>query len=110
MDKAKVSLKEARADIQLKAGQPLEVETLRQAVVKAGFTPTWIRFEAIGHVVDHNGRPALKVQGTDQILPLVADEQYNALQQTTGKEGLVSLRGLIPQGEETAQIERFDVR
>ncbi len=111
MDKVKVSLQEARADIQLKEGQPLEVEKLRKAVVDSGFTPSWIRFEAVGQLSTRDGSPAFKVKGTDQLIPLVSDEKLKELEKAAGQDGKsISILALIPKGEEAAQIERFQVR
>ena len=111
MDKVKASLKEARADIQLKEGQPLEVEKLRKAVVDAGFTPSWIRFEAVGQLTTRDGAPAFKVKGTDQVIPLVSDEKLKELKKAAGQDGkAISILGLIPKDKEVAQIERFQVR
>jgi len=111
VDKVKASLKEARADIQLKEGQPLEVEKLRKAVVDAGFTPSWIRFEAVGQLTTRDGNPAFKVKGTDQLIPLVSDEKLEELTKTAGQDGkVISIMGLIPKGKEAAHIERFQVR
>ena len=111
MDKVKASLKEARADIQLKEGQPLEVEKLRKAVVDSGFTPSWIRFEAVGQLTTRDGNPAFNVQGTDQVIPLVSDEKLKELKKAAGQDGkVISILGLIPQDKEAAQIERFQVR
>ncbi|MCZ7625230.1 MAG: hypothetical protein M5R38_04805, partial [Candidatus Methylomirabilis sp.] len=45
-------------------------------VVDAGFTPTWIRFEAVGRLTTRDGSPAFEVRGTEQVIPLVADEQF----------------------------------
>jgi len=111
VDKVKASLKEARADIQLKEGQPLEVEKLRKAVVDSGFTPSWIRFEAVGQLTTRDGSPVLKVEGTEQLIPLVSDEKLKELKKAAGQDGkVISILGLIPQDKEAAQIERFQVR
>ncbi len=111
MDKVKVSLDEAAADILLKEGQPLEVEKLRKAVVDAGFTPSWIRFEAVGQLTTRNGTPAFKVKGTDQVIPLVSDEKLKELKESAGQDGkLISIVGLIPKEKEAARVERFQVR
>jgi hypothetical protein len=111
VDKVQVSLEEAAADIQLKEGQALEVEKLRKAVVDAGFTPSWIRFEAVGQLITRDGTPAFKVKGTDQIIRLAIDDMLEKLQQAVGQDGkLVSIVGLIPKGEEAAHIERFQLR
>ena len=111
MDNVKANLKEARTDIQLKERQPLEVQQLRKAVVDAGFTPTWIRFEAVGRLTTRDGNPAFKVKETGQVIPLVTDEKLQELKKTVGQNGnLISILGLIPKGKEAAQIERFQVR
>ncbi len=110
MDKVKASLKEARADIQLKEGQPLKVEELRKAVVDAGFTPAWIRFEAVGQLTTRDGNPAFKVKGTDQIIPLVSDEKLEELQKAAGEGKSVAIVGLIPKDQTAARIEQFQVR
>ncbi len=111
MEKVKANLKEARADIQLKEGQPLEIKKLRKAVVDAGFTPSWIRFEAVGQLTTRDGAPAFKVKGTDQVIPLVGDEKLEELKKAAGQDGkVISILGLIPQDKEAAQIERFQVR
>ncbi len=110
MDKVKASLKEARADIQLKEGQPLKVQELRKAVVDSGFTPTWIRVEAEGELTTRDGNPAFKVKGTDHVIPLVSDEKLEELKEAIGQDGkLTSIVGLIPKGKEAAHIERFEV-
>jgi hypothetical protein len=103
-------LKQAKAEIRLKEGRPLEVEKLRRAVAEAGFTPTWIRFEAVGLLITRDGSPVFKVQGTEQIIPLVADETLEALRKVAGQDGkLVAIRGLIPNGKDRAQVERLEV-
>ncbi|RMF85704.1 MAG: hypothetical protein D6736_16705, partial [Nitrospinota bacterium] len=81
MDRVEVSLQEARADIRLKPGAPLEVKTLRTTVIRAGFTPTWIRFEAVGQVVEQDDRPLFKVSGSDQRIPLAENETLRTLRQ-----------------------------
>ena len=106
-----MSLEEAAADIQLKEGQPLDVEKLRKAVIDAGFTPSWIRFEAVGQLTTKNGSPAFKVKGTDQVFPLVSDEKLEELTKAAGQDGRsISILGLIPKRKEAAQIEHFEVR
>ncbi len=110
MDKVKASLQEARADIQLKEGQPLKIEELRKAVVDAGFTPSWIRFEAVGQLATRDGAPAFKVKGTDQVIPLVGDEKLEELKKAAGQDSkLISIAALIPKGKKAAQIERFQI-
>lgn len=98
------------ADITLKEGRPLEVEKLRRTVAEAGFTPTWIRFEAVGRLTTQDGSPSFRVKGTDQVIPLVADETLEILRKAAGQDGkLVAIIGLIPKGKDRAQVERFEV-
>ena len=82
-----MSLEEAAADIQLEEGQPLEIEKLRKAVVDAGFTPSWIRFEAVGQLITRDGSPAFQVKGTDQVIPLVSDEKLEEMKKSAGEDG-----------------------
>jgi hypothetical protein len=111
VERVKVTLEKAAADVQLKEGEPLEVEKLRKAVVDAGFTPTWIRFEAVGQLTTRDGSPALKVKGTDQLIPLVSNEKLEELRKAVGQDGkLISIVGLIPKERKAARIERFEVR
>jgi len=111
VDKVKVSLEEATADIQLKEGQPLEVEKLRKAVVDAGFTPSWIRFEAVGQLTTRDGGPAFKVKETGQVISLESNGKLTELKESAGQDGkLISIVGLIPKGKEAAHIERFKLR
>ena len=89
----------------------MEVGKLRKAVVDAGFTPSWIRFQAVGQLTTRDGSPALKVKGTDQLIPLVSDEKLEELRKGAGEDGkLISILGLIPKDKEAARIERFEVR
>jgi len=111
VDKVKVSLEEATADIQLKEGQPLEVEKLRKAVVDAGFTPSWIRIEAVGQLTTRDGGPAFKVKETGQVISLESDGKLEELKKAAGQDGKsISVLGLIPKEKEAAQIERFELR
>ncbi len=89
----------------------MDVKKLRKAVVDAGFTPSWIRFEAVGQLTTKNGSPAFEVRGTDQVIPLESDGKLEELKKAAGQDGkLISIVGLIPKGKEAAHIERFQVR
>ncbi len=99
-----MSLRKARANIRLKPGAALDVAKLRKAVVKAGFTPTWVRFEAIGHLVEQNGRAGFKVKGSNQVIPLKQTQKLADLRQkVSGKE--VTITALIPKKKKAAQVE-----
>lgn len=104
-----MSLNEARADIWLKPGTPLEVAKLRQAVTKAGFTPTWVEFEALGQLVNQNGRSGFKIKGSQQVVLLQETENLADLRKkASGKEVFVIAR--IPEKEKVARIKSFSVR
>lgn len=110
MEAVKTDLKESRSEFRIKAGAKLEVEKLRKAVIDAGFTPTWIRFEAVGRVVKHNETYALQVTGINQVISLLTDQQLERLLKEPGIGQPAAIIGLIPEGKETAQIERFQIR
>ncbi len=111
VDTVQVSVEPPQATLTLKAGQPLEVETLRTALAAKQFTPTWIRFEAVGLLTLHEGTTGLRVQGTTQVIPLVNDGKLDALLQTVRRDcELVFIVGFIPPGQVTARIERYEVR
>ncbi len=106
MDHVKVSLRKARADIRLKPGATLDVKKLRKAVIKAGFTPTWVRFEAAGHLTQQNGRTAFKVKGIGQIIPLEETQIIARLRRkASGKE--VTITVVIPAKKQEARVETF---
>lgn len=53
---------------------------------------------------------AFKVTGMSQLIPVKSDGALEKLRQATGQESTqVVLVGLIPPGEEAAQIEQFTV-
>jgi len=81
---------------------------LRLAVSDAGFISTWIRFEATGTLVAAEDSMVFKVTGMSQMIPVKSDDALEKLRQTIGQERTqIVLVGLIPPGEESAQIERF---
>jgi copper chaperone CopZ len=111
VEEVTITQEPAQATIVPKAGCRLDVEKLRRAVAKAEFVATWIRFEAVGLLTLREGTPGLKVQGTDQVIPLESDSKLEDLLQTVRQNcELVFIVGLIPQGQWTARIERFEVR
>lgn len=111
MDRVEGNLQEAKLEITLKERQPLEIEKLREAVVKAGFTPSWVRFRATGILVLQNGLYGLKVEGTGQLLELVKDERSDPLVQTlAGETRLIDILAVIPKGKQNATLEEYSIR
>lgn len=111
MDRVEGNLQEAKLEITLKERQPLEIEKLREAVVKAGFTPNWIRFRATGKLVVQNGLYGLKVEGTGQLLELVKDERSDSLVKTlAGETRLIDILAVFPKEKQSALLEEFSIR
>ncbi len=99
-----MSLRKARAEIRLKPGAALDVKKLRKAVVKAGFTPTWVKFEAAGRLTEQNGRPAFKVKGIGQVIPLEKTQNLARLRQKAlARE--VTITVVIPTKKQEARIK-----
>ena len=111
VDTVQVSVEPPQATLTLKAGQPLKVEKLRTALAAKEFTPTWIRFEAVGLLTLQEGTPGFRVQGTAQVIPLETTGKLEDLLQAVRRDcDLVFIVGMIPPGQVRAQIERFEVR
>ncbi len=106
MDKVNVSLKEARGLIRLKQGAPLEVDRMRKAVVKSGFTPTFVEFEATGAIVLRDGGHALKLEGTGQLIPLSGGPELQKAAAESG-ESIIRVRVRIPKGTDTGKLLAF---
>lgn len=106
-----MSLAKAQADLTLKPGRPLEVERLRKAVLDAGFTPTWIRVEAVGLLHKQNGRYGLRIPESGQVIPLEANEVVERLLQAPGgPDQPVAATVLIPQGKDAGTLEQGEPR
>jgi hypothetical protein len=111
VDRVEVTLDPPQATFEPKAGWRLDAETLKKAVAETEFRTSWIRFEAVGLLTLKEGVPALKVQGTEQVIPLESDRKLDELMMTVRQDcQLVFIRGVIPEGRPTARIERFEVR
>lgn len=106
-----MSLAKAQADLTMKPGRPLEVEQLRKAVIEAGFTPTWIRVEAIGLLLKQDGSHGLRIPESDQVIPLEANEILDRLLRTPGAVGRpIAATVLIPKGKGAGTLEQAEQR
>jgi len=111
VDTAQVTVEPPQATFTLKAGQLLEVERLRTALATKEITPTWIQFEAVGLFTLQGGTPGFLVQGTAQVIPLDSTPKLDDLLRAVRREcELIFIVALIPPGQATARIERFEVR
>jgi copper chaperone CopZ len=70
VQKVEVSLNDGAADIQLKPGNKLTVDQLREIVRKNGFTAKDAVVTVAGKLIERNGKPALHVTGPDLVLLL----------------------------------------
>ena len=91
MKKVDVSLKKAQATFELKPGKELQPETLRKAVVDAGFTPRDIFITVRGMLKEEDARLVFQPVGSDQVFSLVENTEFTKLKTGALKEvGLVA--------------------
>lgn len=84
VEEARANLKTGMVDIKLKKDEPIDINRLKEAVRKSGFTPGRIKIKAAGKLTEYKLEdkkyPALKVTGSDQIFLLTSTPDH-------GKEG-----------------------
>jgi hypothetical protein len=110
VEKVEVSTALGRATITPTPGWKLSMAKLGQAVREAGVSLMSIRFEALGELTLRHGRPGLRVQGTDQLIPLTSDGKFDELARAARWDcDLILIRATIPADQEEARIERFQL-
>jgi hypothetical protein len=110
VEKVEVSTDLDRATITPASGWKLSVGKLRQAVREAGLNPVWIRFQALGQLTLRDGRPGLRVQGTDQLIRLASDGRFDELARAARWDcDLILMTGVVPADQEEARVERFQL-
>lgn len=77
VDTVKVSLNQGLAEVTFKPGTRATVEQVREVVRRNGFTPKVADIRVVGQLVQHGGKPALAVSGTDAVY-LLADHPQAA--------------------------------
>lgn len=109
MDKVKADLEKAEARFTLQPGAKLDVSKVREAIKKAGYTPTWIAVTVTGALVAHDGGWAVKVKDSGQMIPLAENEALKKIQAAgvKGKPLKVTLR--VPPGNDRAVVETFTI-
>lgn len=82
---------------------------MREAVKKAGFSPTWIAFTTAGVLTARDGAWAVQVKDSQQIIALDENETLKRLREagTSGKPVTVTLR--FPPGKDRAVVETFTI-
>ncbi len=95
---AVVELSEGWATVTLAPGQNLDADAVQQLVEDIGMTLFGVQIEAEGEVVDQEGRLALRVSGSQQILPLEQNAQATRLAQalTDGRRQVTVTGTLSP--------------
>ena len=78
VESVEVSLNKGLATVKLKAGNQVSVSQLWELIHKNGYTPKETSVSVRGELIDAQGRPALKVSGTKDIIPLGADPKNSA--------------------------------
>lgn len=95
---AVVELSEGWATFTLAPGKNLDTDAVQQLVEDVGMTLFGVQIEAEGEVVDQEGRLALRVSGSQQILPLEQNAQATRLAQalTDGRRQVTVTGTLSP--------------
>src|SRR5436309_8771162 len=75
-----VSLNKGLASVKLKPGNTVSVPQFWEVIHHNGYTPKTTTVTVRGDLAEGQGRPQLKVSGTNQVLALVADPKNAALQ------------------------------
>ena len=73
VESVEVSLNEGLATVRLKPGNSVSVPQLWEVIHKNGYTPKTTAVSVRGELTNANGGLLLKVTGTKDVLPLVAD-------------------------------------
>ncbi len=92
-----VSLNKGLANVKLKPGNAVSVPELWQLIHEKGYTPKATAISVRGDLENVEGRLQLKVSGTNDVLPLIADPKYpTAYKEVTSKLGhTVILQGVM---------------
>jgi hypothetical protein len=95
VDSVDVSLEKGLAAVKMKPGNNVTFKQLNDAIAKNGFTMKDSTATIAGTVADVNGKPALRVSGSNELLTLVPEASAPNASSMVGKTVLVS--GIIPE-------------
>jgi copper chaperone CopZ len=73
VEKVRVRISPALAEVTPKAGRWIEGDRLRRAVQDAGFKPGEVRYTVTGALVEWQGQPAVRLSGGEQVIVLKAE-------------------------------------
>jgi copper chaperone CopZ len=101
VESVEVSLNKGLATVKLKPGNTVSVPQLWEVIHEKGYTPKATVVSVRGDLANVQGRVQLKVSGTKDIVPLVADPKnlraYGEVAQKLGQT--VMIRGVMTPGK-----------
>ena len=102
VESADVSLNKGLASVKLKPGNTVSVPQFWEVIHQNGYTPKTTTVTVRGDLTEGQGRPQLKVSGTNQVLALVADPKDAALQNVLHRKlgQSVTLQGVMVPGKD----------
>jgi copper chaperone CopZ len=95
VDSVDVSLEKGLAVVKMKPGNTATLKQLNEAISKNGFTMKDSSATVAGKVTVSNGKAALQVSGSNEVLDLVPDAASSNVASMEGKSVLIN--GTIPQ-------------
>jgi copper chaperone CopZ len=95
VDSVDVSLEKGLAAVKMKPGNKATLKQLNEAITKNGFTMKDSTATIAGTVADVNGKPMLRVSGSNDQLALVPEASASNAASMVGKSVVVS--GTIPE-------------
>jgi copper chaperone CopZ len=95
VDSVDVSLDKGLAVVKMKPGNTATLKQLNEAISKNGFTMKDSVATVVGTVVDTNGKPALRVSGSNDLLTLMPDGPASNASAKMGRS--VYVTGVIPE-------------
>jgi hypothetical protein len=91
-----VSLEKGVASVKMKPGNTATLKQLSEAIAKNGFTMKESKAAIVGTVIVANGKPQLKVSGSNEMLDLVPDSSTQPTAESFGGK-FVLVAGAIPE-------------
>ena len=90
-----VSLEKGLALVKMKPGNTATLKQLNEAISKNGFTMKDSVAKIAGTVVEANGKAALRVSGSNDLLTLIPDGSTQAVSNEAGRSVVVT--GIVPE-------------
>ena len=111
VESVEVSLNKGLATVKLKPGNAVSVPQLWQLIHEKGYTPKATTISVRGELANGQGRPVLKVSGTNDMFALVADPtNAAAFADAARKVGQsVTLEGVMVPGKDLKAPVPFQV-